>query len=143
VFNFYRPGFVPSGEAGGLGLTVPEMQITDETSVAGYANFMQYVVDKGVGARTAARPDLQPVYTAEFALATQPAALVDQVVSRLMSDGASADFKNQAIAAVESVVIPALNKQGTNTKQIDNAKRNRVLVAVLLCLVSPEFIVQK
>lgn len=145
VFNFYRPGFVPSGEAGAAGLTVPEMQTTDETSIAGYANYMQVAVDKGVGARYAnpARPDMQPNYATEFALATQPAALVDQVVSRLLGDGVSTAFKAEVTAAVESVVIPAPNKQGTNTGKIDNAKRNRVLVATLLCLVSPEFIVQK
>lgn len=144
VFNFYRPGYVPAGgEAAARGLMLPEMQITDEASVAGYANFMAQVVDKGIGTMQTAGRDVQPNYTAELALATDPVALVDRVVLRLIGDGVSQAFKDEVVAAVNSMPIPALNKSGTNTSAIERAKRNRVLIAVQLCLVSPEFIVQK
>ena len=67
VFNFFRPGYVPPNtQAGGLNLSVPEMQITNETTVAGYANYMRAVVQNGVGLNgangTAARRDVQPDY---------------------------------------------------------------------------------
>ncbi len=42
VFNFYRPGYVPPSTAIAVrGMVAPEFQITTETSVAGYINFMQ------------------------------------------------------------------------------------------------------
>ena len=50
VFNFFRPGYVPPNTAlGAQGLVVPELQITNETTVAGYANFMQSVLPNGAG----------------------------------------------------------------------------------------------
>lgn len=144
VFNFYRPGYIPAGgEAAARGLRLPEMQITDEASVAGYANFMAQVIDRGIGTMQATGKDVQPDYSAELALATDSVALVDRVVSRLIGDGTSQAFKDEVIAAVDSLPIPALNKSGTNTNAIEKAKRNRVLIAVQLCVVSPEFIVQK
>ena len=40
VFNFFRPGYVPSGkDLSDVGLVVPEMQLTHELSVAGYTNY--------------------------------------------------------------------------------------------------------
>ena len=42
VSNFYRPGYVPPGtEAAKAGLAVPEMQLAQETTAAGYVNFMR------------------------------------------------------------------------------------------------------
>ena len=50
VFNFFRPGYVPPNSAiGSAGLVAPEFQITNESSVVGYVNFMQSVVSKGAG----------------------------------------------------------------------------------------------
>jgi uncharacterized protein (DUF1800 family) len=45
VFNWFRPGFAPAGTAiGAAGLVAPEFQIADESSVAGYLNFMQSAI---------------------------------------------------------------------------------------------------
>ena len=42
VFNFFRPGYVPSGQGlAQAGLVVPEMQLTHELSVAGYMNYIR------------------------------------------------------------------------------------------------------
>ncbi|HEV8689175.1 MAG TPA: DUF1800 domain-containing protein [Ideonella sp.] len=148
VFNFYRPGYVPpGGELASLGITAPEMQITDETSVAGYANYMLTVVRIGVGQKgidgKAPRPDLQLDYTALKPLVTDPAQLVDTVNWRLFGELVSPAVRDELIAAVTSIPIPPLNKNGSNQAQIDKAKANRLWTAVALPLVTPEFIVQK
>ena len=45
VFNFYRPGYIaPGTETGAAGLTVPELQLVNANSVAGYANFLTYFI---------------------------------------------------------------------------------------------------
>jgi uncharacterized protein (DUF1800 family) len=148
VFNFFRPGYVADGSlTGGRDLTMPELQITDETSVAGYVNFMSTAVARGVGmwglTGTAKRPDVQPNYAAQLALSPQSGPLVDDVTLRLLGDGVPDAYKARLRAAVDSIVIPALKTGGSNQAQVDAAKRNRVNAAVLLTLASPEFIVQK
>jgi uncharacterized protein (DUF1800 family) len=148
VFNFYRPGYVSAGGATAAnGLVAPEMQITTETSVAGYANFMMGVVQRGVGMKgllgTASRNDVQPDFSAAQNLATDSASLVNDVTARLIGDTVDASLKSQIQTAVDSIPIPALNKAGSNGPQIENAKHNRVLTAVLLTLASPEYIAQK
>ena len=148
VFNFYRPGYVPAGgEAAALGLTLPEMQITNETSVAGYANFMISVVKSGVGPRgidgRAAKRDLQMNYSALLPLAATPAALVDKVNGRLFGAPVNNALRTSLIDGVTSITLPTLKPDGSNQALVDKAKANRVLAAVAMPLVTPEFIVQK
>jgi hypothetical protein len=152
VFNFYRPGYIaPGTTSGAANLASPEMQIAHETSAAGYVNYMRDAVSLGVGASgnvvvngsTVSRRDLQSPFTAELALADQPAALVDLVVDKLMAGNAPAALKTEITTAITTVAIPALNSTGSNQAAIDSAKRTRVNAAVLLVLASPEFQVQK
>lgn len=144
VFNFYRPGYIAPGTASAAaGLVAPELQIAHETSAAGYVNYMRDAVSGGVGATNTGfnRRDVQPDFSAELALADQPAALVDRVASKLTYGSAPAALKTEIVTAISAITIPAAT--GSNQAQIDAAKRNRVNAAVLLMLVSPEFQVQK
>lgn len=149
VFNFFRPGYVPAGgEAAAAGMTLPEMQITNETSVAGYANFMQATVWRGIGQfgadGKAARRDLQPDYSALRAVAADSGVLVDKVNTKLFGDSAvNATLRSEMVAAIDSIKVPAPKADGSNQIYIDKAKANRVWAATTLALVSPEFIVQK
>jgi len=148
VFNFYRPGYVPpSTQAGALGLAVPEMQITHETTVAGYANYMRSGVQNGFGQNgtdgKAARRDVQIDYSGELAVADDSAALVGRVLSRLLGPTPQDALKTEIVAAVDSIAIPALKSDKSNQTAIDTTKKNRVYTAVYLALVAPEFLVQK
>jgi len=86
---------------------------------------------------------VQPDYSAELALAAQTVPLVDGVVGKLLGDGMPDTFKAEIRAAVDSIVIPVLKPGGGNQAQVNAAKQNRVLTAVLLALAAPEFVVQK
>lgn len=145
VFNFYRPGFVPPGTAiAARGLVAPELQLASETSAAGYVNYMRDNVSSGVGQSNGApfnRRDIRPDFAAELALATDPAALVERVTSRLTYGAAGEALKAEIAGAVGAIAIPAAN--GSNQTQIDSAKRNRVNAAILLTLAAPEFVVLK
>ncbi len=151
VFNFYRPGYVaPGTTAASAGLVAPEMQITHETTAAGWVNYMRDNVASGVGQFNGTvngvalnRRDIQPDFSAELALANDPVALVERVASRLTYGNAGAALKLEISAAVAGLAIPALNTAGSNQAAIDTAKRTRVNAAVLLVLASPEFQVQK
>jgi hypothetical protein len=148
VFNFYRPGYMNAGGATAFnGLVAPEMQITTESSVAGYANYMLTAIQKGVGSNgltgLGTRHDVQPDLSGAVALADDSTALVNDVTARLIGDNVDPDLVTQIKIAVDSIVIPAPNKNGTNGAAIAKAKSNRALTAVMLALASPEFIVQK
>ena len=144
VFNFYRPGYVAPGTASGnAGLVAPELQIAHETSAAGYVNYLRDALSFGIGATntTSNRRDVQADFSAELALADQPAALVDRVAGKLAYGGAGTALKTEIADAIAKIAIPAAT--GSNQAQIDTAKRNRVNAAILLVLASPEFLVQK
>jgi uncharacterized protein (DUF1800 family) len=146
VFNFYRPGYVPPGTAAAeASLVVPEMQIANETSVAGYVNYMRDNLAGGVGHFNNGfnRRDLQGDYSAELALAETPAELVEYVAFKLTYGSAPKALKTEIIDAISKITLPALESGGGNQAVIDNARRLRVCVAVLLVLASPEFQVQK
>lgn len=148
VFNFYRPGYIPPGTAAAArGLAVPEMQITHETSVAGFVNYMRDNVASGVGQSNGTingvalnRRDLQADLSAEIALATDPAALVDRVLAKLSLTTASASMRTDMVDTVTRIAIPA--GTASNTTQVEAAKRSRVNAALLLAVASPEFAVQ-
>jgi len=71
VFNFFRPGYVPpSTGIASAGLVAPEFQITGESSVAGYLNYMRNAVNAGVGTGN----DVRSSYAKEVALAADAAA---------------------------------------------------------------------
>ena len=152
VFNFYRPGFKPnSGELAQAGLLAPEIQITDETTVAGYANTMRSWVDIGAGAagydgKSLQGRDVKPAYLTDannslITLADRPDDLVETVNQRLLYGTMSGNLKTQIVSAISKINIPAA--KDTNKAVVDAARKNRLKSAIYLTLLSPEFIVQK
>ncbi len=135
VFNFYRPGYIPPNSlVGTAGLVSPEMQITNETSVAGYLNYMRGAVSAGVGSTVNGVRDIQPNYAAEIALASDPDALINRV-NLLLAAGKLTDITRARIrSAIASVNI------GTTNPDAD--RRNRVYLAIYLTMASPEYILQ-
>jgi uncharacterized protein (DUF1800 family) len=121
VFNFFRPGYVPPA----LGVIAPEFQIVNETSVVGYANFMQTAISKGIG-------DVKADYSSLLPLADNVPALVDEINLVLAAGQLSAD----TVALIRN----AVTSMATGT---DAARANRVYAALTLVMASPEFIVQK
>ena len=151
VFNFFRPGYVPpGGPAEASGLTVPELQIANETSASGYVNYMRDNVSAGVGAYNGTvngtvfnRRDLQPDLTAELALAGDSAGLVARMNDKLLYGEMPDAMKTIIQGALDKIVIPTLNTAGSNQAAIDAARRTRVNAAIFLTLASPEYQTQR
>ena len=126
VFNFFRPGYVPpNSDLGVNGVTAPEFQLCNESTVAGYLNYMQTVIASGVG-------DLKPDYSADLALAGDAVALVDRYALLLSGDGLSAATKTSIATAVGSIKIVT-----------DANRLSRIQAAILLVMASPEYLIQK
>ena len=137
VFNFWRPGYSPpSTKVGNLGYVAPEFQVVDEVSVAGYLNTMQNAVNNGVGSGL----DIVTGYTAEIALASDPAALVERLNILLLNGQMSPILRGRIVEAVTGVAIP----RGAATQvQINAALLNRSKLAIYMCLASVEYLAQR
>jgi uncharacterized protein (DUF1800 family) len=139
VFNFYRPGYVAPGSAtGAAGMTVPELQITNSSTLVGYANFMAHFafVEQRFG-NDQHSSSFVPDYTDELALAGRPAALVDHLNMLLVSGQMTDETRNNILQTVRA--IPLTNENIYNY----DGPLTRVGTAVLLTMTCPEYLVQR
>ncbi|MEM1155079.1 MAG: DUF1800 family protein [Pseudomonadota bacterium] len=151
VFNFYRPGYVaPGTESGAQGLTAPELQIVNASSIPGYANFMDFFISAGttrtdvdeLAERFAndgfqldaslARSSFVPDYSAELALINRPSALVDHLADKLTYGTLTADQRQEIVTVLEIL------------SEGDSYSQDRIVhTAIHLVMQSPDFLVQR
>lgn len=134
VFNFFRPGYRPPHSALPADMVSPEMQITSETSVLGYANFITAILQDGWGMFKAneRRADIQFDFSQWDAKAAKASDLVDSLSATLLGKNLADDVRTEAIEAIES--MPA---------ELDYQRRQRIQATILLIAISPGFIVQQ
>lgn len=123
VFNYFRPGYAPPATAiAAANLVAPEFQVTNEQSVVAYVNYMQGLIANGTG-------DSKPDYADILTKAGDTAALVDEVALVLAAGQLSATTVASIRSAVDSVSATATN-----------GPINRVGIAILLTLASPDYL---
>jgi uncharacterized protein (DUF1800 family) len=126
VFNFFRPGYVPPGSTLGTnGITAPEFQLCNESTAAGYLNFLQTAIASGIG-------EVKASYTNELTLVADPAELVADLALRLGGGGISAATQSAISTAIGSIAVTT-----------DAGKANRVYAAILMLMACPEYLIQK
>ena len=129
VFNFFRPGYVPPNTAiASAGKQAPEFQLVNETTAAGYINFMQGMTRNGY-------IDVRPTYAALLPIAHDVPAVLAWLNLRLTANQLSAE----TLTLVQTVMT-AFNLTATSA---DNAKLDMLATACFLILCSPEYLVQK
>ncbi len=139
VFNFWRADYIPPhtriAEAGKV---APEMQVVSELTVAAYANLMQSAVTSGLGTNqvTSSGSDVLSNYTAEIAIAANTNDLLDRLNLLLFYGQMSAGLRQQIFTVVDAIKIPTTGSTTT-------ARTNRTKLAVLLSLVSGEYLTQR
>ncbi len=132
VFNFFRPGYVPAGsQAAERNLLAPEFQLVNETSVAGYVNQMERVIDGSVFWSR----DIQPQYTDELAIAEDSTALLDRL-DLLLTAGQLSDN-------TRSLILPVLDEIDVTATSDNETKLSRIHLAVLLIMASNDYLIQK
>ena len=140
VFNFFRPGYVPSNSGLSAGAVAPEFQLVNESSVAGYLNFMQGAIDTGIGGSAG----LFAAYTAEIALAESPSPanpsnLVNRVSLLLSANQLASGTVDTITAAVGTMAGTVVGNATTTSTNL----RKRVCATVLMVMASAEYLVQK
>ena len=124
VFNYFSPDYMPPNTAlSSQKLVAPELQIIDETSIAGYLNYLQQFIVSGIS-------DAVPNYANELAIGGN----VPQLVARLNLLLAA----NQLSASTISTITNALNTMGSSSNA---AKLNQIYAAIFLVMASPDYLV--
>jgi len=129
VFNFFRPGYVPPNtEMADAEKQAPEFQLLNESSTAGYINFMQSVTRKGI-------QDVKPTYARLLPIAHDIPGLLYwlnlELTANQLSDDTLAD------------ITRALRRYGIRESSDNSAKLDMLATACFLILISPEYLVQK
>lgn len=132
VFNFYRPGYIaPGTETGDAGLTAPELQIANASTVVGYPNFLTTFA---FGQSPKADRNLPPTYVADYspqvALAADTPALLDNL-DKLLTHGTLQDETRQRITDL----LDQLDAESEEDLLL------RARLASVLVMTSPEYIV--
>ena len=154
VFNFYRPGYSPAGTpVARAGLVAPEMQITQESSVAGYADYLDrfvggtsiYIVGLGDmiphpdgerhsgGQAREIKFNLEPL----IAKAKDVDQLLDEINVLLLNGQMQSDTRT----IIHRAVSEAVPKR--NNDDMRRVYRERVSLALYLALLSPDYLVLK
>jgi len=154
VFNFYRPGYTPAGTPiASANRVAPEMQILNESSVAGYADYLNrfvggtsiYIVGLGKmiphpegepatnGMAREVRFNLQPL----IAKANDVDQLLDEINVLLLNGQMQSDTRKIIHDAVSQVVPKPPNYD------MRRQYRERVSLALYLALLSPDYLVLK
>ncbi|HEY2465390.1 MAG TPA: DUF1800 domain-containing protein [Steroidobacteraceae bacterium] len=129
VFFFFQPGFIPPQTAlQANGITAPEFGITNESSVAGYMNFMKNLIANGIGGVPGNYSAVQPLVNQ----GGNSAALLAEL-NVLIAAG-------QISTATLSLMQSALDTIDTGTATGAN---NRLYAALTLVMCTPEYLVQK
>jgi len=140
VFNFFRPGYVPPGTTLSAGAVAPEFQLVNESSVAGYLNFMQGVIDTGIGGAAG----LLAAYTAEIALAESPsAASPSNLVNRINLLLSGGQLAGSTVSTITTAVGSMAGTVAGNAATTATNLRRRVCATVLMVMASAEYLVQK
>ncbi len=129
VFNFFRPGYVPPNtEIATAARLAPEFQLLNETTTAGYINWMQWTLRWPYN-------DVGPNYSALLPIAHDANAVLDWLALRLTANQLSTDS-----LTVIRAVMTAFNITSSSTQE---QKLNMLATATFLVAICPEYLVQK
>lgn len=125
VFNFFRPDYALKNVKQRVRpFYAPEMEITNESTTASYANFMQAVVSGRM-------KQLKPDYSSLMGLADQP----DVLVARLNTLLCAGQLSHESAEVIAGAVADSeTGPRGTSAK---------VATAVFLVMISPDYRVQR
>ncbi len=135
VFNFFRPGYVPpTTQIASRNLVAPEFQITNDSSVAGFVNYMEnnvFNLSLLEHNNIDFRCDYEPLYK----LAGDSAALLAEI-NLVLAAGQVSDMNIALMkGALDTITVKDANDR--------DGRRKRIHAALTMVIASPEYIVQK
>nr|WP_290815271.1 DUF1800 family protein [Aquidulcibacter sp.] len=134
VFNFYRPSFTPAnGRLAAMNLTAPEMQITDTNAALDWSRFVLHALQRGgTGCGHAAKVQNTFAYDEFWNEGTDAEKLADKVLTLLAPGVVVSDLRPALVRSINS--LPAVT---------DTDRTNRIKLAVMMTMLTPEYRVQR
>ncbi len=131
VFNFFRPGYVlPNSALAAQSLVSPEFQLTNESTAAGYLNFMLGTVKSGFNvANGGLNP---PSYATELALVGN----LPTLLARLNLLLCAGQLSSATLATIQTALATMSISTAANQQSVVSA-------AIFLVMASPEYVIQK
>jgi uncharacterized protein (DUF1800 family) len=156
VFNFFRPGYVPPG----VGMTAPEFQLVNETTVGGYLNFMQNAIQQGISTPNKDKTevdysnytqDFVPNYASLMALitnanhtpATQTEPVARAIVTQLNTTMCAGQLKDASLTLMINALRDAMVAQQIKSSSSPDKQRDTICAAILMILACPDYLIQK
>jgi len=147
VFNFFRPGYAPPGsQTADQNLVAPELQLANETSVAGYMRYVSALITAGGGGvpnfgrgiNGVKRGDIRLEFldnpNSELRrLAEKPDDLTQAINQRLFYGAMSPELKADMTRVIADITDPTPSVR----------QYQRICLALILAMSTPEFIVQR
>ena len=132
VFNFFRPEYSPPRtQAAANGMLAPEFQLVNESSVAGYVNFIRGTVD----GRNYWTDNIEASYERQISFGEDPKRLLDHLDLVLTGGQLRDPTRALILKAIEDVPIDSTDKAAST--------KRRVWVGVCLVMCCNEYLVQK
>ena len=154
VFNFYRPGYTPAGTPiANANRVAPEMQILNESSVAGYADYLNRFVGAtsihivGLG-KMIPHPEGEPATNGmarEVRFNLQPLIAKANDVDQLLDEIDVLLLNGQMQSQTRDIIHRAVSEVVPKPPKYDMRQmyRERVSLALYLALLSPDYLVLK
>lgn len=156
VFNFFRPGYVPPA----IGVTAPEFQLVNETTVGGYLNFMQDAIKDGIYTPTKNIAAVEYTnYTLDFvanydslvALINNPSPstaansepVARAILTQLNTILCAGQLQSRSLTIMINALRDGMVARAVNTGSNAARKREAVCAALLMILACPDYLIQK
>ncbi|NJS35325.1 MAG: DUF1800 domain-containing protein [Brachymonas sp.] len=156
VFNFFRPGYVPPA----IGVTAPEFQLVNETTVGGYLNFMQDAIKDGIYTPTKNIAAVEYTnYTLDFvanydnlvALINNPSPstaansepVARAILTQLNTIMCAGQLQSRSLTIMIDALRDGMVARAVNTGSNAARKREAVCAALLMILACPDYLIQK
>jgi len=129
VFNFFRPGYVPPNTTiATADKQAPEFQLLNETTTAGYINWVQWT-------SRYAYNDVGPNYSALLPIAQDTDGVLAWLNLRLTAN----QLSNESLTLIRTIMVAFAITAASTQEQ----KLNMLATATFLIMISPEYVVQK
>lgn len=134
VFGDFRPGYIPPNSSfAERGATVPEFQLLNERTAAGWINLAYVMARSGLGSVNG-QPELVPDYNA---LSQR---LMDSNVVGMLDDIDHLLFGSTMSTELRQLVVEAISTVGGSDAA---SQMNRARMAVFMAMASPEYLIQR
>ena len=134
VFNFFRPGYVPPNTTiATAGKQAPEFQLLNETTTAGYINWVHWTTRWAYGDPNGSF--VGPNYSSLLPIAQDTDSVLAWLNLRLTANQLSNESLNLIRVIMNAFAITVASTQ--------EQKLNMLATATFLIMISPEYVVQK